>query len=91
MGFDHHEPEQRQRLVTAMERASVSPGALWPYYLGIGGSVGELEAEAYLQGMLSIPTLERDLLAMAANELINDLAGPHAPYSEEVLGDSPAE
>jgi hypothetical protein len=43
--------------------------------------------EAYLQGMLSVPEMERDLLAMAANELLNNQPGTHAPYALRLLFD----
>lgn len=89
MGFDSSEPEQRHRLQAALAAAQVSTGDLWLYYFGIGGSVGEYEVEAYLQGLLSLPELQRDLLAMAANELFNDQAGPRAPYSDELGSEDP--
>jgi hypothetical protein len=84
MGFERKEPEQRRRLLEALSAARISTGTLWLQYFSIGGSVGEYEVEAYLQGMLSVPELERDLLAMAANELLNNQAGPHAPYADEL-------
>jgi|GEM_PF-1403095 len=84
MGFERKEPEQRRRLLEALSAARINTGALWLRYFSIGGSVGEYEVEAYLQGMLSVPELERDLLAMAANELLNSQAGPHAPYADEL-------
>ncbi|BCW42989.1 hypothetical protein [Arthrobacter sp. StoSoilB5] len=84
MGFDINEPEQRRKLKAALSAARISTAALWLHYFSIGGSVGEYEVEAYLQGMLSIPELERDLLAMAANELLNSQSGPRAPYADEL-------
>jgi hypothetical protein len=84
MGFDSSEPEQRRRLQAALKAARVSTGDLWLYYFGIGGSVGGYEVEAYLQGLLSLPELQRDLLAMAANELSSDQASPRAPYADEL-------
>lgn len=89
MGFDSSEPEQRRRLQAALAAAQVSTGDLWLYYFGIGGSVGEYEVEAYLQGLLSLPELQRDLLAMAANELFNDQSRPRAPYSDELGSEGP--
>lgn len=83
MGFGKHEPEQRHLLGAALSTAGISRERLWFYYLGLGGSVGEYEVEGYLTGMLSLPSLQRDLLAMAANEMIDDPNGPHAPYSED--------
>jgi hypothetical protein len=84
MGFEIHEPEQRRRLKAALTAADISTGDLWLYYFSIGGSVGEYEVDAYLQGVLSLPELERDLLATAANELFNHHPGPRAPYSHEL-------
>jgi hypothetical protein len=90
MGFDSSEPEQRRQLQSALTAARISTGDLWLYYFGIGGSVGEYEVEAYLQGLLSLPELQRNLLAMAANELLVGRAGQHAPYSDELgAGDAP--
>lgn len=45
---------------------------------------GEYEVEVYLQGLLPLPPVQRDLLALAANELIDDLPRPRAPYSDDV-------
>ncbi len=89
MGFDSSEPEQRRQLQAALRAAQVSTGDLWLYYFGIGGSVGEYEVEAYLQGLLSLPQLQRDLLAMAANELFTGSDGPRAPYSDEIDAEDP--
>ncbi|MCU1518586.1 MAG: hypothetical protein JWQ75_3307 [Pseudarthrobacter sp.] len=84
MGFDSSEPEQRRRLKAALTAAGISTGDLWLYYFGLGGSVGEYEVEAYMQGLVSLPQLQRDLLAMAANELFTNHHGLHAPYSDEI-------
>jgi hypothetical protein len=46
--------------------------------------VGEYEVEAYLQGLLSLPPVERDLLAMAGNELIDKAPRIHAPFSDDL-------
>jgi hypothetical protein len=84
MAFEDYEPEQRQGLQKTLTAADISTGELWMCYFSIGGSVGEYEVDAYLQGLLSLPRLERDLLAMAANELVPDGAHPRAPYSDEL-------
>ena len=88
MGFDPSEPEQRAMLRSALEAAGISVGDLWLHYFSLGGAVGEYEVEAYLQGLLALPALQRDLLAMAANELIEELPRPRAPYSDEFTGDA---
>lgn len=101
MGFDPHEPEQRRRLNDTLTVADISVGELWLRYLGMTGAAGEYEVHAYLQGLLSLPANERDLLAMAANELVDETpeaitgdASPLlAPYADQLngsaRGDSP--
>ncbi|MBP1233039.1 hypothetical protein JOE40_002683 [Arthrobacter sp. PvP102] len=92
MGFDHHEPDQRMQLRAALKAVGITPGELWLNYFSIGGSVGEYEVEAYLQGLLSLPPVQRDLLAMAANELIEAVPRLYAPYSNDLrLSDSAPE
>ncbi|MDR6505065.1 hypothetical protein [Arthrobacter oryzae] len=83
MGFDPNEPEQRRKLRDALKAADITRGELWLNYFSIGGSVGEYEVEAYLQGLLSLPPIQRDLLAMAANELIEALPRLYAPFSDD--------
>ena len=86
MGFDPNEPEQRRQLRAAMKAADISVPDLWLKYFGLSGDAGEYEVEAYLQGLLSLPPIQRDLLALAANELIDDLPRPRAPYSDDFNG-----
>lgn len=91
MGFDPNEPEQRRRLRAAMKAAEISVAELWLKYFSLSGDAGEYEVEAYLQGLLSLPPIQRDLLALAANELIDDLPRPRAPYSDDFDGSGPSE
>ncbi|WP_442543332.1 hypothetical protein ACSBOX_16035 [Arthrobacter sp. KN11-1C] len=83
MGFDPHEPQQQRMLAAALKSARINVGDLWLKYFSLGGEVGEYEVEAYLQGLLSLPVLQRDLLSMAANELIDTSPQGRAPYSDE--------
>lgn len=76
MGIDAREAQQRADLAAALRAAYIGPGELWLRYLARGGSVGEYEVNAYLEGMLSLPAFERDLLADAANELIDQIPPP---------------
>ena len=73
-----------------MKAADISLPTLWLKYFSLSGDAGEYEVEAYLQGLLSLPAIQRDLLALAANELIDDLPRPHAPYSDDFGTDQPA-
>jgi hypothetical protein len=86
MGFDPYESQQRAMLRSAVQAAGISVGDLWLHYFSLGGAVGEYEVEAYLQGLLALPALQRDVLALAANELIEEIPRPRAPYSDELTG-----
>ena len=90
MGFDPTEPEQRRQLRAALQAMDITIGELWLNYFSIGGAVGEYEVEAYLQGLLSLPGVQRDLLAMAANELIDAVPRLRAPYADDLTGSSGA-
>ncbi|MFJ4210163.1 hypothetical protein ACIPY2_17045 [Paenarthrobacter sp. NPDC089675] len=91
MGFDSKEPEQSKGLQGVLTAAGISTETLWLHYVSLSGSLGELEVDAYLEGALSIPSLQRDILALAANELSEGTASPHAPYAEELLGSATPE
>lgn len=85
MGFDAHEEEQCRLLRKAVKQAGITSAELWLTYFSMGGAVGEYEVDAYLQGLYPLPPLQRDLLASAANELIDALpALPHALYSADL-------
>ncbi len=79
--------EQARRLGAAMVAGDIDRGRLHLYHYGIGGAVNELEVDAYLHHALSLPRLQRDLLAVAANEILDDTAPPRAPYATEILAD----
>lgn len=84
MGFDPHEPQQQQMLAAALKSADIRTGELWLKYFSLGGEVGEYEVNAYLQGVFSLPVLQRDLLAMAANELTVQAPRGRAPYADDL-------
>jgi hypothetical protein len=78
------EHEQIRGLRKALAGSRITTGDLWLRYFSIGGIVGEYEVDAYIQSLLSLPPIERDLLAHAANELIDELPPPlRAPYTDE--------
>ncbi|MDQ4046224.1 MAG: hypothetical protein M3127_02495 [Actinomycetota bacterium] len=86
------EQEQSRGLRRALAGSEIGIGDLWLRYFSIGGKVGEYEVDAYIQSLLSLPPIERDLLAHAANELIDELPPRlRAPYMDEtVRGGQPA-
>lgn len=71
----------------AMRHADLSLMLVWDHFLNMGGIVDELEMDAYLHGVLHLPVQERDCVAQAVNELLDDLAMAggtpccRAPYS----------
>ena len=80
-----------QAIREAMEESGIPLGEAWLRYFSFTGTAGEYEVDAYLNGSLDLPELERDLLAHAVNELINELPPrPMAPYSHTET-DPPAE
>ncbi|WP_426226181.1 hypothetical protein [Pseudarthrobacter sp. DSP2-3-2b1] len=85
------EQEQSRLLRHAMTRSGITCGDLWLRYFSIGGNVGEYEVDAYMQSLLSLPPVQRDLIAHAANELIDEMAPPpHAPYLKDLIPPRPA-
>lgn len=84
--MDKHPDHEYQRinLLRAVRHAGIESSDLWLHYFGLGGDAGEYEVEAYLHGSFTLPLLQRDLLAHAANELIDKLPlPPRAPYSTD--------
>lgn len=74
MGFEPHEPEQRSQLNHSLKEADITVAELWLRYFGMSGTAGEFEVQAYVEGLISLPALQRDLLAMAAREIISEAA-----------------
>ncbi|WP_434995238.1 hypothetical protein [Arthrobacter sp. Ld5] len=65
-----------------MEESALPLHSVWLRYFSFTGTAGEFEIDAYLNGSIELPTHERDLVAHAVNELIDELP-PRlmAPYS----------
>ncbi|MCQ6272964.1 hypothetical protein M8J71_21120 [Pseudarthrobacter sp. R1] len=80
------EQEQSRLLRKALHHAGIRHGDLWLRYFSIGGTVGEYEVDAYIQSLMSLPPDQRDLIAHAANELIDEFPPlPRAPYLEDLI------
>jgi hypothetical protein len=84
------EDRQRQDFRAAFEAADLDLEKVWIAYFGIGGKSGLVEAGAYVYGALSLPPMERDLLAHALNESLNALGivGRRATYSQAIYRES---
>jgi len=76
------EGEQRRLLLAAVRRTDLPLEQLWLRYFGLGGSADLLEVEGYLNELLSLSAVERDVLAQAVNERLDELTWrPRVPYS----------
>jgi hypothetical protein len=72
-----------QQFHDAFEAADITVDELWLRYFGLGGEAGRFEVDAYLNGAITIPPLQHDMLAHAINERLDDIAPPRAPYSDD--------
>ena len=69
-------------------KAGLSHGELWLRYFELGGMSTGFELEAFLYGILSPSTHDRDVIAHAINERFVELGGNHpVDYSSETNGD----
>jgi len=66
------EPPDHEVLDAARRRAGLSVEGLWIRYFELGGVASVIEFDAFLRGALVPPRLERDVLAHALNEALND-------------------
>lgn len=76
--------EQARLLREVIGRAGIEVKQLWFHYFTLGGNAGEIEVDAYLHRCLVLPWFQRDLLAHAANELIDQRPPPRAPYASDL-------
>ncbi len=82
--------EQRRSLALAFKRAELSVEDLWLRYFGVGGEAGFIDIDAYLHGLADLPPLERDTLALAVNERLDELTWAHrAGFSRQIRDSVP--
>jgi Stage II sporulation protein E (SpoIIE) len=74
--------EQFRALSLAFSGADLTLEQLWTRYFALGGAAGLVEVDAYLHGLMPLPASQRDMLAHAINERLDELTWPHrAPYT----------
>lgn len=80
---------REQLLLTnkAIQEAGLGIPAVWLRYFSFSGAVAEYEVHAYLQGLINLPRLQRDLIAQAVNELIDERPFPRRAPSDADLED----
>ena len=90
MALGEEESAQRQGFEKSLPDADVTVEELWLRYFAMGGQAGQFEVEAYIHGAMALPALQRDVLAHALNERLDEISstGPRAPYSHSDDGDN---
>ncbi|GHH40609.1 PP2C family protein-serine/threonine phosphatase [Lentzea cavernae] len=74
--------EQHRALTHAFRRSELTLQQLWTRYFALGGDAGPVEVEAYLHGLMPLPASQRDTLAHAVNERLDELTWPQrVPYT----------
>ncbi|WP_249645418.1 PP2C family protein-serine/threonine phosphatase [Nocardia sputi] len=83
--------EQQRSLFLALKGAELSLEQLWLRYFGLGGVAGYLDIDAYAHSTGELPPFERDILAQAANERLDELTwSKHATFSRPIRdGEAP--
>lgn len=71
----------------AIQEAGLDVQGVWLRYFSFSGAVAEYEVHAYLQGLINLPRLQRDLIAQAVNELIDERPFPRRAPSDADLDD----
>ncbi|MGV5046681.1 hypothetical protein [Rhodococcus pyridinivorans] len=89
--------EHRRQLLAALRASEPGVEELWLRHFALGGEVGKMEIEAYLDGLLPlsrvqhdlISRVQHDLIAHAINERLDGVAPPRAPYAAELPASLP--
>ena len=90
---DRVSPEERHRtaLRNALEAADLSLEQLWMRYFALGGSADLMDMDAHLAGLTLLPSGERDVLAHALNERLDELISQRrVPYTRPFRQPAPA-
>src|SRR3954462_15711555 len=69
-------------LTAAVRRADLTLEQLWTRYFALGGDADLMDVDAHLAGLVPLPSGQRDMLAHAVNERLDEfLAAYRVPYS----------
>jgi hypothetical protein len=81
---DRTPPEEKDSsaLAAAFRRADLTLEQLWTRYFALGGDIDLMDVDAHLAGLMPLPAIQRDMLAHAINERLDEVIVAHrAPYS----------
>ena len=82
--------KQLEALRRALGRSGLTYESVWMRYFALGGTAALVEVEAHVAGLMPLPAPERDVLAHAVNELLEEQAPPErVPYSRTVREPTP--
>ena len=84
---DGTSPEEEHRLAlnAALEHTDLTLEQLWTRYFALGGEADLVEVEAHLAGLVLLPAAQRDVLAHAVNERLDELIWRRrVPYSRPI-------
>jgi hypothetical protein len=74
----------RSALRSAFDHADLSLEQLWMRYFALGGNADLMEIDAHLAGLAELPAGQRDMLAHAVNERLDELLlQRRVPYSRQ--------
>ncbi|QRP50070.1 PP2C family protein-serine/threonine phosphatase [Amycolatopsis sp. FDAARGOS 1241] len=79
---------QRHAAAAAFTRAGLTAEELWLRYFALGGGLGLFEIEAYVDGVAQLPVADRDVVAHAVNERLDELAGGRRASYSRTLRDA---
>jgi hypothetical protein len=92
-GQEQASPEEQQlsALQAARARTGLTLEDLWMRYFALGGDADLMDVDAHLSGLNVLPVLQRDILAHAVNERLDELITQHrVPYSRVIRQGQPA-
>ncbi len=81
--------EQRRIVAACFARTGLTVEQLWLRYFALGGDVSRVELDGFLQELVPLPRIQRDMVAHAVNERLDEVSEVRrAPYSRATGEDS---
>jgi len=85
-----HLTDQQRTAAQALQRAELTMEQLWLRYFALGGDAGLIDIDAYIHGVSGLPPLQRDILAHAVNERLDELSLTQRSSYTRTIPDTPA-
>jgi serine phosphatase RsbU (regulator of sigma subunit) len=82
-GAEHPQREDSAALTAAFRHADLTLEQLWTRYFALGGDADLVDVDAHLAGLVHLPPGDRDMLAHAINERLDEVTAAHrVPYTQ---------